>query len=183
MPPWIATGQSEKLVAALVVQLSNDFVIQDGNAVHKTAVVEAGAVLKQPCIIGPNCFVSSSALLRGGVWLDENVIIGPSCEIKSSFVFSGSKTAHLNFIGDSVIGRNVNIEAGAVIANYRNELEDKEIICFIGENKIKTGVQKFGSLIGDDAKIGANAVLAPGTILKPQTIVKRLELVDQTIAI
>jgi bifunctional N-acetylglucosamine-1-phosphate-uridyltransferase/glucosamine-1-phosphate-acetyltransferase GlmU-like protein len=170
---------ADKIISDIFCELSDEYVLNNGNAIHKTAIIENGAILKPPSIIGPNCFVASYAYLRGGIWLDSNVIIGPSCEIKSSFIFSGSKAAHFNFIGDSVIGKNVNIEAGAIIANYRNESKDKEIICFIDNQKIKTGTNKFGSLIGDECRIGANAVLSPGTILKPKTIVPRLTLIDQ----
>jgi bifunctional UDP-N-acetylglucosamine pyrophosphorylase / glucosamine-1-phosphate N-acetyltransferase len=150
-----------------------------GVAVHESATVEPGAVLKPPCIIGENCFVAAYVYLRGGVWLAANVILGPSVEVKSSLIGAGSKAAHFNFVGDSIIGRDVNIEAGAIIANYRNERAEKEIICFDGERLIRTGRDKFGSLIGDGCRIGANAVLAPGTILKPATVVPRLALVDQ----
>lgn len=45
--------------------------------------------------------------------------------------------------------------------------------------RICTRMHKFGSLIGDNCRIGANAVLSPGTLLKPGTIVKRLELIEQ----
>ncbi len=176
--PWNACIQADKIISSLFSKLSDEYIVDNGNAIHKTAIIEAGAILKSPCIIGPNCFVAAYAYLRGGVWLDSNVIIGPSSEVKSSFIFSSSKLAHFNFIGDSIIGRNVNIEAGAIVANYRNELEDKEIICLINGQRILTGVNKFGSLIGDDCKIGANAVLAPGTILNPKTIIQRLALVD-----
>ncbi len=94
-------------------------------------------------------------------------------------MFAGSKIAHLNFVGDSIIGSDVNIEAGAVIANYRNELDDKTIrIAFEGD-VIDTGVTKFGALIGDGARIGANAVVAPGALLKPGRKVGRLQLEDQ----
>ena len=58
-------------------------------------------------------------------------------------------------------------------------MDDKEIVCVIEDKKVKTGCDKFGSLVGDGCKIGANSVLAPGTILLPQTVVKRLALVDQ----
>jgi bifunctional N-acetylglucosamine-1-phosphate-uridyltransferase/glucosamine-1-phosphate-acetyltransferase GlmU-like protein len=179
LKPWDVCNKASAIVTSLQDQLSGEYVISNGNAIHKAAIVEAGAILKSPCIVGPNCFIASYAYLRGGVWLDEGVILGPSCEIKSSFVFSGSKAAHFNFIGDSIIGRNVNIEAGAIIANYRNEMDDKEIVCVIEDKKVKTGCDKFGSLVGDGCKIGANSVLAPGTILLPQTVVKRLALVDQ----
>ena len=180
LQPWNITSQSEAIISSLLNKLPSEFTMRNGNAIHQAAIVEKGAILKSPCIIGSGCFIAAYSYLRGGVWLDENVIIGPSCEVKSSFIHGGSKAAHFNFIGDSVIGRNVNIEAGAIIANYRNELDDKEIICLVGGRPTKVGVQKFGSLIGDNTKIGANAVLAPGTIIQPKTIVKRLELVDQS---
>jgi UDP-N-acetylglucosamine diphosphorylase / glucose-1-phosphate thymidylyltransferase / UDP-N-acetylgalactosamine diphosphorylase / glucosamine-1-phosphate N-acetyltransferase / galactosamine-1-phosphate N-acetyltransferase len=181
LEPWNACDQASSIISSLLLQLPDEYVIKNGNAVHKTATIEVGAVLKAPCIIGPNSFVASYAYLREGVWLDSNVIIGPSCEIKSSFIFSGSKIAHFNYVGNSIIGRNINIEAGAIIANYRNELDDKEAMCIINGKKIKTSIKKFGALIGDGCRIGANAVLAPSTILEPKTIVNRLALIDQSL--
>lgn len=178
--PWEICQKAAEIVEAWICTLPGDYVIKDGIAVHKTATIETGAILKPPCIIGENCFVASYAYLRGGVWLDKNVIIGPASEIKSSFIGAGSKAAHFNFVGDSIIGENVNIEAGAILANYRNERQDKEIICFDGQQYIHTNHKKFGSLIGDNSRIGANAVLAPGTLLKQNSIVQRLSLVDQT---
>ena len=177
--PWEICGNAPAIIAAWIKPLSDDYAINDGVAVHKTATVESGVILKPPIIISENCFVAAYAYLRGGVWLDKNVILGPSSEIKSSFICAGSKAAHFNFVGDSIIGENVNIEAGAVLANYRNEWDDREIICSDGERLIRTGRHKFGSLIGDNTRIGANAVLAPGTLLAKNTIVKRLERIDQ----
>jgi UDP-N-acetylglucosamine diphosphorylase / glucose-1-phosphate thymidylyltransferase / UDP-N-acetylgalactosamine diphosphorylase / glucosamine-1-phosphate N-acetyltransferase / galactosamine-1-phosphate N-acetyltransferase len=144
--------------------------------------VEIGAVLKAPIIIGKNCFVGANAYLRGGVFLDDGVKIGPSCEIKSSIIFSKTSVAHFNFIGDSIVGSNVNIEAGAVTANHYNEKADKQIEVLYNSAVIKTNTSKFGALIGDACKIGANAVLSPGTLLAKNTIVKRLELVEQVIS-
>ncbi len=185
LEPWEATSQSDDVVRTWFALLQmghmtdRDYAIQDGVAIHATAIVEPGAVLKGPCVIGPHCFVAAYAYLRGGVWLDHDVIIGPSCELKSTFIHSGSKTAHFNFVGDSVIGRKVNIEAGAILANYRNERDDKQIRVLIDGQVHQTGVDKFGACVGNGTRIGANAVLAPGTLLAPNSIVKRLELIDQ----
>jgi NDP-sugar pyrophosphorylase family protein len=176
---WALTQDAERLVAEIVTSCGDDFLVADGRAIHRSAVVEKGAALKGPCVIGANCFVSSSALLRGGCWLDADCTIGPGCELKSSFLHTGSKLAHLNFVGDSVIGADVNIEAGAMIANYRNERADKRIRIRCAEGVIDTGVDKFGALVGDHVRIGANAVIAPGAILLPRTIVARLALLDQ----
>jgi bifunctional N-acetylglucosamine-1-phosphate-uridyltransferase/glucosamine-1-phosphate-acetyltransferase GlmU-like protein len=92
---------------------------------------------------------------------------------------AGSKAAHFNFVGDSIVGRDVNIEAGAVFANTRNEWTAKEIVCVVDGRRLRAGREKFGSLVGDGSRIGANAVLAPGTILPRESIVQRLALVDQ----
>jgi bifunctional N-acetylglucosamine-1-phosphate-uridyltransferase/glucosamine-1-phosphate-acetyltransferase GlmU-like protein len=179
--PWLIPGQAENIIMRWISQLPrSDYFVKGAAWIHKTATVEDGAILKGPCVIGPNVFVAAYAYLRGGVWLDKDVIIGPACEIKTSFLFSGSKAAHFNFVGDSIIGHNVNIEAGAIIANHRNEWQDKEILCQVGETALKTGVTKFGALIGDNSRIGANAVLAPGTILSAGSIVKRCVSIDQT---
>ncbi len=178
-PPWEVCHLAAEIVGSWIARLTRHFRITDGVAIHETATVESGAILKAPCIIGPGCFVAAYAYLRGGVWLDKNVIIGPSSEIKSSFICANSKAAHLNFIGDSVIGENVNIEAGVILANFRNEWEVKEIICFDGVNYIHTKLNKFGSLIGDGCRIGAGSVLAPGVILKNGAIIRRLSSIDQ----
>ena len=94
-------------------------------------------------------------------------------------IFGYSSIAHFNFIGDSIIGQHVNFEAGSITANHFNEREDKTIFVKSEGVIINTKVQKFGSLVGDYSKIGANAVLSPGTLLDKKSIVKRLELVEQ----
>ena len=72
------------------------------------------------------------------------------------------------------------MEAGSVIANHHNDRDDKIIDIVIDGRRIKTNVEKFGALVGDHSKIGANAVLSPGTVLAPKSIVGRLELVNQS---
>lgn len=178
--PWSLTQRSEPIVRSLLAALpAGEFCITDEIAIHVSSVVEQGAVLKGPLILGPHCFVACGAYLRGGNWVDESCTFGPGVELKSSFVFAGTKLAHFNFVGDSILGRDVNLEAGSIVANHRNERDDKEVLVRVGSELIRTGVQKFGALIGDGSRIGANAVAAPGTILSPGSIVRRTELVDQ----
>lgn len=177
--PWHVTQDAEALIEAALDRLDSAYRRDGAVAVHGSAVIEAGAVLKPPVIIGPRCLVAAGAYLRGGVYLDDDCIVGPGCELKTSFMFKGSKLAHLNFVGDSLIGVGVNIEAGAVIANYRNELDDKRIRFRFDGRIVETGVEKFGALVGDGVRIGANAVIAPGAVLAPGTAVPRLSLVDQ----
>lgn len=179
MSPWAITSCADTIIRNAMASLSG-YSIQDGVAVHRKAVVEHGAVVKSPAIVGPNCLVAANAYLRGGVFLDEDCIVGPACELKSTFMLIGSKVAHLSFVGDSIIGTGANIEAGAIIANYRNERADKRIRILLDGEIIDTGVEKFGALVGDGARIGANAVIAPGALIRPGEIVPRLALVDQS---
>ena len=177
--PWQLAHKATEVVAEILSSLSSDYVIQDGIAIHKTASLENNITLKAPIIIGSGCFVASNCYLRGGVFLMSHNSIGPGCELKSSFIFPNSNLAHFNFVGNSVIGSHVNFEAGSIIANHFNEHVNKEISVTINGRSVDTQVEKFGALVGDGSKIGANAVLSPGTILAPNSIVKRLELVDQ----
>jgi len=177
--PWHATNQAAVVVDNALKVLGTDYNVTNRVAVHSSANVENGAIIKGPAIIGPNCFVAATAYLRDGVFLDQNCTIGPACELKSAFVFLGAKIAHLNFVGDTLIGSHVNIEAGAIIANYHNEKADKHIRIQAGNEIINTGVDKFGALIGDGCHIGANAVIAPGAILAPGFFLERLGLLNQ----
>jgi UDP-N-acetylglucosamine diphosphorylase / glucose-1-phosphate thymidylyltransferase / UDP-N-acetylgalactosamine diphosphorylase / glucosamine-1-phosphate N-acetyltransferase / galactosamine-1-phosphate N-acetyltransferase len=177
--PWNVTQKIEEIVLEKIKHCGDDFFVNGNIAIHKTAKVEEGVVLKGPLLISENCFIAAHAYLRAGVFCDRNVIIGPGCEVKSSVILEKSTLAHFNFVGDSLIGSNVNLEAGSILANHHNDRESKEIFVLVDGKVHPTGSQKFGALIGDGSKIGANAVLSPGTILKPKSIVGRLALVNQ----
>lgn len=181
MLPWEITSQLPEILEDLIGQLTDSYVIEQGVAIHKSAIVEPGAILKGPLLVQEGCFIGAHAYLRGGVFLGKGSTVGPGCEIKSSIIMQDSALAHFNFIGDSIIGNRVNFEAGALIANHYNERSDKQISVLIKAEILKTKAHKFGALVGDDAKIGANAVLSPGTILEKKSIIGRLELVEQTL--
>ena len=147
--------------------------------VHKTATVFASASLTGPVIIGPNSHVYHCAIVRNGVLVGSDCVVGSSVEIKNMIMFDNAEICHFNFVGDSIVGHDVNIEAGAILCNHYNEREDDTVYVHVDRQRISTGLHKFGSLVGDGCRIGANAVLSPGTLLKPRTIVRRLELVEQ----
>jgi UDP-N-acetylglucosamine diphosphorylase / glucose-1-phosphate thymidylyltransferase / UDP-N-acetylgalactosamine diphosphorylase / glucosamine-1-phosphate N-acetyltransferase / galactosamine-1-phosphate N-acetyltransferase len=177
--PWTITQSAAFIIAEKIKTLGDDFVIRDGIAIHKEARLEEHVLIKSPAIISAGCFIAAHAYLRGGVFLGEQVSVGPGCEVKSSFVMPNAALAHFNFVGDSIVGSFVNMEAGSILANHFNERKEKVIDVQIRQQRISTGITKFGSLLGDGCKIGANAVLSPGSILQPNTIVKRLELIEQ----
>lgn len=137
--------------------------------VGKGTVIEEGALIKGPAIIGSNCFIGHAAFLRNNCIVGNNVHIGHGCEIKNSIVLPDTAIAHVNYVGDSIIGRNVNLGGGAKTANFR--LDGRSIRVKVGDKILDTGLVKFGAIVGDGSKIGVNAVLNPGTILGKNTLV------------
>ena len=180
--PWDLVAQAPQLVRGLLAGLpAPEYAIDTEVAVHRSATVEAGAVLKGPLIIGPRCRVAAGAYLRSGNWLGEGCTVGPGVELKASFMLAGSTLAHFNFVGDSVLGSGVNLEAGSIVCNHRNERSDREVHVRLGGVRVATGCAKFGALIGDGCRIGANAVLAPGALLLPASVVGRGRVLDQDV--
>jgi bifunctional N-acetylglucosamine-1-phosphate-uridyltransferase/glucosamine-1-phosphate-acetyltransferase GlmU-like protein len=129
LQPWEITQNLSDILRNQIEKLDDDFVVNDGIAIHKTAIIENDAVLKAPVIVGENSFIGANAYLRNGVYLGKSTSVGPGCEVKSSIIFSETKIAHFNFIGDSIIGQNVNFEAGSVTANHFNEKQEERNFC------------------------------------------------------
>ena len=137
--------------------------------IGKGTKITKGVLIKGPAIIGDNCFIEHGALIRENVILGNDVHIGHGAEIKNSIILNNTAIAHLNYVGDSIIGANVNISGGAIIANYR--LDKHSVIVKSNNKKIDTKLNKFGAIVGDGSVVGVNSVLNPGTILGKNTIV------------
>lgn len=125
--------------------------------------IEDGAKIVGPAIIGADCFIGHAAFIRGGCILGNGVTIGHATELKHVIMMNQAAAAHLNYIGDSIVGNDVNISGGAIVANLR--LDHKEVTIRTSEGRIGTGLVKFGAIVGDNSNIGVNAVLNPGTLL------------------
>ncbi|MDR6764574.1 bifunctional N-acetylglucosamine-1-phosphate-uridyltransferase/glucosamine-1-phosphate-acetyltransferase GlmU-like protein [Flavobacterium sp. 2755] len=179
--PWNIVNELDKILLEKLKLLSADYRIEGTTAIHKTAVIEEGVTLKGTIIISENCYVGAHAYLRGPILFGKSVKIGPGSEIKQSFISDNSAVAHFNYIGNSLIGQNINFEAGSICANHYNERKNKNISVKYKEKIINTHSDKFGSLLGDNSKVGANAVLSPGTILDKNMVVKRLQLIEQLV--
>ena len=90
LEPWQLAGNSEAVIRRLLEDLDlSEFAVDGEIAIHRQAVVEQGAVLKGPLILGAKVFVATGAYLRGGCWVAERCTFGPGAELKSSFVFAG----------------------------------------------------------------------------------------------
>lgn len=141
----------------------------EGVVIEQGAVVDAFSYIQGPCFIGSGTHVRPGAYIRGYVYVGINCVVGHSTEIKHSILFDEAKAGHFNYIGDSVLGHNVNLGAGTKIANLK--ITSGNVIGKLNEEKIDTGLRKFGALLGDSCQTGCNSVLNPGTCLAKGSMV------------
>ena len=134
--------------------------------------LEPSAIIKGPAVIGDNCDIRQGAYVRGNVFADEGCVIGHSTEVKNSILMAHCEAGHFNYIGDSILGRHVNMGAGSRLANlqFRSVSEKEEnfihpIQIPLATEDLKTGMEKLGAIVGDYAELGCNAVLCPGTLI------------------
>ncbi len=132
-------------------------------SIGKGTVVEPGAYIRGPCIIGANCQVRNGAYIRGDLIAGDHCVIGHATEVKHSIFLNHAAAPHFNYVGDSILGARVNLGAGVILANYR--LDHSPVSVHLHEQKIKTSMKKLGAIIGDETQVGCNCVLNPGTIL------------------
>lgn len=129
----------------------------------KGSRVAPGAVLEGPLWIGDEVEIRVGAYVRGGCWIGDRAVVGANVEMKRAILLPDAHAAHLNYVGDSILGRGVNLGAGAICSNFRHD--GAEIaIPFAGE-RLATGRRKLGAIVGDGAAVGCNCVLNPGTIV------------------
>jgi UDP-N-acetylglucosamine diphosphorylase / glucose-1-phosphate thymidylyltransferase / UDP-N-acetylgalactosamine diphosphorylase / glucosamine-1-phosphate N-acetyltransferase / galactosamine-1-phosphate N-acetyltransferase len=132
-------------------------------------VVEDGAMIKGPAIIGKNCQIRHNAYVRENVIIGDDCVVGNACELKNSILFNKAVVPHFNYIGDSILGCRAHLGAGVKISNFK--LVPGNIFVEIDGRPFDTGLRKFGALLGDDTEVGCNAVLNPGSILGRGSVV------------
>lgn len=133
----------------------------DKISIGSGTIIQPGAYIQGPCVIGRNCQIRQGAYIRGNVLIADQCIIGHASEIKHSILFNKAAAPHFNYVGDSILGNKVNLGAGVICANYR--LDQQCISVRWGQKKIKTRLKKLGACIGDGSQIGCNTVINPGT--------------------
>jgi len=132
-------------------------------SIGEGTVLEDGVMIRGPAIIGRGCRIRHNAYIRENVLVGDGCVIGNATELKNALLFNGVQAAHLNYVGDSILGYNVHLGAGAVLSNVKT-LGGNVTVEFEGQ-VLDTGLRKFGALLGDGAEVGCNAVLNPGSII------------------
>ena len=162
--PWQALAGIKNLILELGTQLGEDYTETAPTVwVHKTAKVAPTAYLGAPCIIGANTEVRHCAFIRGSALVGENCVVGNSVELKNVILFDNVQVPHYKYVGDSILGYKSHMGAGSLTSNVKS---DKTLVVVKnGDEKIETGLKKFGAMVGDFVEVGCNSVLNPGTVV------------------
>jgi NDP-sugar pyrophosphorylase family protein len=125
--------------------------------------IEPGAVLVGPAILEDGVVIRTGAYVREHVVLGAGSLVGAHSEVKGSILFPGARAPHQAYVGDSILGRDVNLGAGTICSNVKNI--GREVSFAAGGETIHTGLRKFGAVLGDGCKTGCNTVLNPGVLM------------------
>ncbi len=130
--------------------------------------IEPGAVIVGPAVLEEDIQVRTGAYIREHVVLGRGALVGAHSEVKGSILLPGAKAPHQAYVGDSILGREVNLGAGTILSNVKNI--GQEVTFRAGGELIHTGLRKFGAILGDGCKTGCNTVLNPGSLLGPGSV-------------
>ena len=117
--------------------------------------------------IGRDVLIRPGAYIRAGCWIGDGCIVGASTEVKHSILLDGARAPHLNYVGDSILGRGVNLGAGTIASNFRHDGQQIQIP--FEQGHIDSGRRKLGAILGDRVLTGCNCVLHPGVVVGRDT--------------
>ncbi len=160
--------RGEKLEQATVIYAGVTFMDDDIQIGHGV-VIESGVLIKGPAIIGDNTEVRQGAYLRGATLVGRACVVGHVTEMKNSVMLDGAKAGHFAYLGDSILGRNVNLGAGTKLANFK--IAKGPIKLKVKNEIMELNLRKLGAILGDNTSTGCNTVTSPGTLMGPHSIV------------
>ena len=173
-------------ISDFIIQLGNTLDLNDYDKIEdniwiaKSAKVAPTAFIAGPAIIGKNAEIRHCAFIRGNAIVGENAVVGNSTELKNVVLFNTVQVPHYNYVGDSILGHKSHMGAGSITSNVKS---DKTLVVVKdGKEEIKTGLKKFGAMLGDYVEVGCNSVLNPGTVIGAHTNVYPLSMVRGVVA-
>ncbi len=163
--PWEVLPKIGEFIKKLGSSLDKNVYEEKGENIWiaKNAKVSPTAFINGPAIIDENAEIRHCAFIRGNAIVGKNAVVGNSTELKNVILFNNVQVPHYNYVGDSILGFKSHMGAGSITSNVKS---DKTLVKIKYNNeKIETGLKKFGAILGDEVEVGCNSVLNPGTII------------------
>jgi bifunctional UDP-N-acetylglucosamine pyrophosphorylase/glucosamine-1-phosphate N-acetyltransferase len=162
--PWHLLDAAEHILSTMDSQI--DGTVEEGAVIKgklmlgKNSTIKAGAYIEGHVFIGENCEVGPNCYIRKFASIGNDCVIGHAVEIKGSVLGDNTKVPHLSYVPDSVLGNNVNYAGGTITANLKHD--HSNVNCMVNGELVDTGRSKFGTVIGDNAKLGIHTIIYPG---------------------
>lgn len=179
--PWEVLPKISSFILTLGATLSEEEYEKVGENVWiaKSAKVAPTAYINGPAIIGKEAEVRHCAFIRGNAIVGEGAVVGNSTELKNVVLFNKVQVPHYNYVGDSILGYKAHMGAGSITSNVKSD--KKLVVVKAGEERIETGLKKFGAMLGDEVEVGCGSVLNPGTVVGPRSNIYPLSSVREVI--
>lgn len=179
--PWEVLGRIKEFIIELGNSLPEEKFEKRGENIWiaKNATVAPTAYIGAPCIIDEEAEIRHGAFIRGSAIVGKHAVVGNSTELKNVILFNYVQVPHYNYVGDSILGYKAHMGAGSITSNVKS---DKTLVVVKGDDRMETGLKKFGAMLGDHVEVGCNSVLNPGTVIGRNTNVYPLSSVRGVIA-
>ena len=169
----------ELMISGVTVQDPATTIVYPGAKIGKDSVIYPNTIIESDVLVGENCHIGPFARLRPGTEIADKAEIGNFVELVRTKIGESTKVKHHTYLGDASVGRNVNIGAGTITANYDGKNKSRTVIgdgAFVGVGTILIAPVKIGKramtgagtvlLKGHNIKDGATAVGVPARILE-----------------
>jgi UDP-N-acetylglucosamine diphosphorylase / glucose-1-phosphate thymidylyltransferase / UDP-N-acetylgalactosamine diphosphorylase / glucosamine-1-phosphate N-acetyltransferase / galactosamine-1-phosphate N-acetyltransferase len=182
--PWeVLTGNKiimdswQESSIAKTATLEANVTLQGIVRIEAGAIIKSGAVLEGPCCIGEGSYIGNNSLVRSYTSVGKNCSVGSGVELKNCVVMENTQIGRLSFVGDSVLGENVDMGAGCMTVN--RTVDWKQIKVKNGKRPTSTGMTKLGAFLGDNVVVGAGNTLEPGVVVASGKIIPACYSVNQ----
>ena len=167
--PWEILPEIHNFILKLGSVLSPEEYEKRGEDIWiaRDAVIAPTVSIQGPCIIGKGAEIRQCAFIRGNAIIGEGAVVGNSTELKNVILFNKVQVPHYNYVGDSILGFKAHMGAGSITSNVKSD--KKLVVVKAGEERIETGLKKFGAMLGDEVEVGCGSVLNPGTVIGKQS--------------
>jgi NDP-sugar pyrophosphorylase family protein len=164
----LSVMRDEKLLPGASVLMAGAVLMGQKIKLGKGVLIESGALIKGPAVIGDYTEIRQGAYVRGYCLTGKRCVIGHATEVKHSIFLNDAKAGHFAYLGDSILGNEVNLGAGTKFANLRFLPGNVQVKTDKGV--LDTGLRKLGAILGDRVQTGCNSVTNPGTLIGPDGI-------------
>ena len=180
--PWEALEKIGETIKEIGSRLPKELYDQkDGDVwIAKSAKVAPTAYIHGPAIIGEETEVRHCAFIRGNALVGDHCVVGNSTELKNVILFDNVQVPHYNYVGDSILGYRSHMGAGSITSNVKSD--KKLVIVKGGEERLETGLKKFGAMIGDGVEVGCGTILNPGSVVGKNSNIYPLSMVRGYVA-